>query len=264
MAGIVLNRLTSSDVEDAPTETTYIPSIIAAVNKLVDSSQANDGNAQVPPLKSGGFELSQLTVQMPDQWASGINVQFSPVVGLFAFQSFLSKNHIGLVEWRFSLTMPSAPGVGVGKMTAPFWPLHDVYTTSREGYFVHIDPSGNIDTGAPVNANVTGSIIYTADDQTPLVPSQGTSTSTANTPNSIFPMFIKTNMKSVGGIWAVKVDDAGTAADKSTKANGFAYSVDFDPSLTVKSGQKMIKINNIAGLPYNRKSIVTLVAISGE
>lgn len=237
----MLIKLTESNMDDAP-DGQYIDTIKKSINKIVDAQSVI--TSATGQQQNALFDVMTVDVQMPDCF-------IKPTMGSFWSPTnvFLRKHNDGLVELNFATN---------GGFVTQVMTLPTGYTPANDMNFIWWDAfaliaelgtisasTGIVDLGshAGTSSNVKGTVCFTAADQTPIVP-------------SCFPLFVKCKLTSINGLWAVAVADQGSAASAAQKVNGFCYTVDYTG---LPNGQ--IKINNIPGLPFNRKSTVTLLAI---
>lgn len=241
-----LLRLTDANMEDAP-EAQHMESIRSAVNQLVDETEKARGRADkgIRLLESADVEQAEFDIQVPGPFT---NITFAGTwadpVG--AKTSVWMKHPNGLVELHVACTGGGATTVAnLPSQLKPYdyvlGPTWDV-TAGAAGMF-QIDPSGVLTVNNTHEHFI--SVCYLALDSTPI-------------PLSCWPKFVNTRFDRVSAVLIAQVSDAETT--KTLPAGQVQHPT---WELTKSNGQNCVKLLNIAGLPYNRKSRIRLLIVGG-
>lgn len=244
----MLRRLSDSDLEDAPTAG-YIDAFVDSVNKLNDSVSTPAKPTTIDFLKQCSVEMFEFDMQVPDPWINAA-LSGSWVDVVAADKSGYMKHYDGSVEMRGNV---KSGGAGTNILTLP------------AGYLPAFTSSFGSDDGAGTHqaftvAPSTGHVIArTAGVAGLSLNCRFMSSDTICVVANCWPKIVSTKLKTVVGVMCIGVTDMGTASDTSSRPAGNAYSVDF--STVLNKGINQLKINNIPGLPYNRKTHIRLLAI---
>lgn len=245
-----LPKLTNQNMEDAP-EAKWVDSVKSTVNVAVQEIEQVRSEAHgIKLLENADVELVEVDVQVPDPWITvGVTPGAPAYQNGWADESFVGfyKGPDGVVEFRYSIS--GGPGVA-WTMPVGYCPTSYVsYAQSDDGgtgvaYPVIIDQSGAVTPGSNSGiCRATGR--YLSSDSTPV-------------PLSCWPKLVKTRFKKVSAVVVANVVDGETT---KTLPAGCVYPPVWEMSTMNGAGQ--VKLLNIAGLPYNRKSRVSLLIFGG-
>lgn len=247
-----LPKLTKQSMEDAPEDTKYIESIKQTVNVAVQEiEQLRSASHGIDLLSNANVEQVEVDVQMPDPW---IVVGYTP--GAPSFQNgwmqnddcVFSKSPDGVVEVIVSLSGSGAAFFPAFKLPVGYTPKHAFYFfswgngTATAGAFL-MSTDGSI--SPQFIDDMSGHVRFLAADSTPI-------------PASCWPKMVKTKFKKVSAVIVADVFDAETT--KPLPCGSVWHPIWETAS---ENGIPQIKLLNIAGLPYNRKSRVRLLIIGG-
>lgn len=238
-----LPKLTKQNMEDAPEESKYIESIKLTVNSSAQAIEDLRANRGIKFLENADVEAVEMEIQTPDPWLEAtVN---GPWVGTLKYM----KRDDGVVEIRISLTGGATNDV-ICTLPEGYRPYDDIIVPVSDLSFgefasVGIQQSGVVYCANESHSELGGVISYTSQDTTPV-------------PLSCWPKMIKTKLSAVKGVLVMDVFDAETTNPLPPASVG-------NPSweISTNAGQSNVKITNIAGLPYNRKSRVRLLIIGG-
>lgn len=246
-----LPKLTNQNMEDAP-EAKWVDSVKSTVNVAVQEiEQVRSENQGIKLLENADVELVEVEVQVPDPWITvGVTAGAPAYLNGWAAESGCSfyKGPDGVVEVRISIDGGTA-GLPAWVMPVGYRPVLAVYNNV-------MDPSGlggaqqiNIQGDGSVNITgtdiITGQFRYLSGDAAPI-------------PLSCWPKMVKTKFKKVAAVMVANVSDGETT--KGLPA-GCVYPPVWE--MSTMNGASQVKLLNIAGLPYNRKSRVSLLIFGG-
>lgn len=232
-------------MEDAPEDTKWVESIKGTVNGAVqeiENIRSLDHGIEL--LKSSDVEMSEFDVQVPDLWSELALI--TPWTGTLKYTKHLG----GMVEIRLSVT----GGVDhdtIGTLPQGYSPYDDVLCPVSDLSFgefasVGIQTDGTIYCARQSHSELGGVINYISKDTTPV-------------PLACWPKLIQTKFRDVAGVIVMKVTDASSTVTLPPQSVG-------NPAweMIVSGGKRQVKITNLPGLPYNRKSKVRLLVIGGS
>lgn len=245
---MLLRRIANSDLESAPDEP-WVESLADATNKLVDHASAPDKPMFIKLLQQADLELIEFDAQVPDPW---YKIGTSPAP---SFQNSYtgSGQYMKGYDGEVFVNLSVQDGVANTIFTLPvgFRPAAALNfiawdNTTGVGRLLQVGTDGSVGVVGAGLHPVLVTFSFMPADVTPII-------------QSCFPVMVKTRLKAVAGVWVVQVQDSGSSGQSNQAQTGYATSVDF--TTTMSKGQLMIKIKNVMGLPYNRKSHVKLLAL---
>ena len=228
-------------MEGAPEEK-WVDSVTNTVNSAVDQIELiRSERGGIDLLTEANVEQVEVDVEVPDPWTTGTLVN-----GYGGTLKFM-KHPNGVVETRFDITT-TAGGTIPFIFPAGYRPAETIYgfayNVTTPGYsWASVGTNGNMTLS--VDADHRGSFTFLSSDATPV-------------PLSCWPKMVKTRFKSVSSVVVSAVYDAATT---SPMPAGLIYSPVWET--TTMAGEINVKLLNIAGLPYNRKSRVRLLIVGG-
>lgn len=243
-----LPKLTKISMEDAPDDTKWVESVKGTVNvaiQEIEHLRSEDRGLKL--LDSADVDMSEFDVQVPDPWIYPTLTSGSPG----ATRNRYMKHKGGVVELHIDTTGLTTTDV-LFSMPVGYVPSELVYcvasdVTGSKFSFITINAVGDVSfisgTGA---VDAVCSISYLSSDSTDIQ-------------LSCWPRLIKTRFNEVSGVIVIRSEDAETTKPLPSSSLGSPVWE------LIKSGENYnVKINNIPGLPYNRKSRVRLLIIGGK
>ena len=245
-----LPKLTRHNTEDAPEDTKWFESVRQTVNESVRNIEdIRSTDRGIKLLQGADVEMVEVDVQAGDPWTKVANAGFlngwvQDVDPGFKYM----KGADGRVEIRFSLTA----GVDADVYTMPVGHIPDSqvqfsgYTSANAlaTYIIGTDGTVRFDSFAG-GESIRGQCVYQASDATPIA-------------LSCWPKLVKTVLSKVVGVVVLDVFDQETSKPLPP---GAVYAPVWESAN--QNGIPQVKLLNIAGLPYNRKSRVRLLFIGG-
>jgi hypothetical protein len=205
-------------------------------------------------LQQSDIELHSVDIQVPDPWW-----QVGVTPGAPSFQNSYTgtATYMKSYDGRVDVHIVVANGTAATIFTLPkgFSPKYPVSLVAWDGFLgsatviAQVLADGTVRQIGGTTHTVEFDTSFMAADVTPLIPPKQ------------FPINIDTGLPSVAGMWVVRVEDGGTSGTSIQANEGYVGSIPFTTQMA--HGKLTIKIKNIMGLPYNRKSTVTLLAIGG-
>lgn len=244
-------RITDDDFSDAPAGD-YQDAIKDSVNKLVDRSNAAQ-LIQATPLANNNLEIVDFNVQIPSPLVAvgSTAVPYAGTWAGFSQGSYIMRDYTGMVTLFLSATAGAAATVmfmptgyvPITATTAVVW--DETGGIPRE---MTVDSASGVQISATTGHTIRGSVSFMSVDVTPQ-------------PAKCWPQFVQTGLTNIKGVCVVRVQDGGgdNRVQTSNRSPGQAFSVDW--TLVTQRGVTQVRINNINGLPYSRKSIVSLLLI---
>lgn len=238
-----LPKLTKQNMEDAPEEQ-WVESIKGTVNVAVQEiEKTRSENHGIKLLDSADVELVEIEVQVPDPW-----IQMTPLTGGWTDAgggNWYHKMPDGLVEIMMDVTS----GAGVAfTMPVGYRPARTLKLVGWEAAIasaVDVDLNDLGEISQSLDAEWRLHTTYMAKDTTPIA-------------LSCWPKLVKTKFKKVSAVVVANVADAETT---KTLPAGCVYHPVWE--MSTMNGTSQVKLLNIAGLPYNRKSRVSLLIFGG-
>lgn len=237
-----LPKLTKQNMESAPEET-WVEAVKTTVNVAVeeiDHIRSIDGGIKL--LENANVELVDLEVQVPDPWTTVTTFANSWIAG--PRLNRYRKGPDGVVEILVSITDGTA---GNAAFTLPVgYRPHQVLIKSAW------------DTTTPlarrIDINTTGTVVPQTGTVAHELHTSFLAIESSPVPLSCWPKFVKTKFVNVAAVVIAGVYDGATTLPLPA---GAAYAPVWESSS--QGGFPQVKIVNIAGLPYNRKSRVSLL-----
>lgn len=256
-----LSRLTRQNMDDAPDDARWVEAIKSVVNETARRVEdiRSEGSG-ISLISNADVEVAEVDVQMPDPWIKvGVTTNAPAFKNAWADASASSftrfyKDDDGVVEIRLGLAGGSgAAGTVVFTLPSQYFPstpigftVSDINIAAPAVYAASIDTSGNILVYNASADALYGHVRFLSLDSTPIPP-------------SCWPKLIKTKFKNVAGVIVLDVDDAETT---SPLPAGSIFHPVWDA--TEVDGMPHVKLLNVPGLPYNRKSHIRLLIIGGK
>lgn len=241
-----LPKLTKQNMEGAPEER-YIDSIKSTMNVTVQEIEKLRSDTKgIKLADSANVEVAEFDVQAPDPWISVADASLSSgwvaAAGAPGFKYMKAPG--GQVEARINLQ----GGVDGVVFTLPVGyrpsdPTQDAGLNlgTFAGVLISITAAGVVSVTGSGGALWVGHVVFLSSDAVPV-------------PLSCWPKFIKTKFKAVSGVSIMNVSDA---QDTAKLPAGAVYQPVWE--FSTQAGIPQVKLLNIAGLPYNRKSRVRLL-----
>lgn len=228
-------------MEGAPEER-WVDAVKSVVNGAVDQIEAVRSQGQgIELLKNADVEEVELDVEVPDPWVTGTLVN-----GYGGTLKYM-KSPSGVVEVNFDIT---TTGGGTIPFIFPtgYTPVSTIYgfayNVTAPGYsWARVQSNGNMTLSA--DADHRGMFSFLSSDSTPI-------------PLSCWPKMVKTKFSRVSAVLVGAVFDGATT---SPLPAGAVYHPVWET--TTMAGEINVKLLNIAGLPYNRKSRIRLLIFGG-
>lgn len=236
-----LPRLTKQNMEGAPEEK-WVDSVKMTVNSTVDQIELiRSERGGIDLLSDANVEQVEFDVEVPDPWING------ELVNSYTGNLRYMKHPNGVVETRFQV-ITGAGGTIPFIFPAGYRPAHTVvgFATDKTtpGFsYASVGTNGNMT--LRLDADHDGSFSFLSSDATPV-------------PLSCWPKLIKTRFSKVSSVLVGSVSDAATTSPMP--AGQVQHPV---WETTTMAGEINVKLLNIAGLPYNRKSRVRLLIFGG-
>lgn len=232
----VFDKVTQEDLSDAP-KGKWLEALTTPLNDVLTTTKTTLSK-NITFDKNVLSETKEIDIDIPDAWQAMALVNGYANNAAPREQSAYTKHPDGTVEIRMSVT----GGAGFATMaTLPvgYRPQYDIYATGVTGAAL-INRIQITSAGAIVDGTGAGTadihFRFLASDATPV-------------PNSKFPVNFSTKMTSKPLYVAIaNVEDVTSSEPKKL---GCVMSCDW--SYGQVNGKPNIKINNICGLPYNRK-----------
>ncbi len=239
----VFDRVSEEDLADAP-KGNWVGAITTPLNDQLAANKTlmNGGLTFGQNIQS---EVREIDVIIPDAWTA-ISLQngFANNAGTAGYV----KHQDGTVELRGNITTASVAPVVIGTLPIGYRPAqkfyYPVYANAAAGY-ISIDTTGVVTAEVGINT-VHIQTRFLSSDATPPVP-------------SVLPVTFTTKFTaSPLAVIAISVLDTTKTESKPV---GCVPNPDW--SYGSFGGKPGIKINNVCGLPYNRKYRIKLLIIGG-
>lgn len=249
-----LPKLTRQNMEGAPEER-WVDSVKTTANESARQiEQLRSADHGVKLLENADVELVEVEVQVPDPWIKVSTTAGAPTFqnswtnygGGYTVAAFM-KHPDGSVEIKGTVK-DGAIGTLIFTLPVGYTPRENfniaVSSASAHGD-LYIGSNGTLTAGTGVNTDFGLACRFLSSDATPI-------------PLSCWPKLIRTKFKKVSAVLLAEVVDGETT--KPLPA-GLAHHPVWE--MTTQKGEPNVKLLNIAGLPYNRKSRIKLLIVGG-
>lgn len=242
-----LPKLTKQNTEDAPQDTRYFEAVKTTLNSTIEEvEKIRSEQSGIKLLQNADVEMIDVDVQVPDPW-----------IPVTAFDNGYAENNPnnkyykgpdGVVELHFSLI---GGGADLYAFTLPVGYRPDVQLDFNSWDSNIADHAYITNAGVFVPAQIcangepSGCVRFLASDSNPV-------------PLSCWPKMIKTKFTKVSAVMVGGVYDAQTSEPLPA---GAVHPPVWE--MSTQGGFPQVKLLNIAGLPYNRKSLVRLLIFGG-
>lgn len=253
-----LQKLTKQNMEDAPEDTIWVESVKSTVNTAIQRLEDIRGENGINLIHDANVQESDITVQVPDPWIKvGVTagapsfkngwIDFSAAVSDTRFY----KDDDGVVEVRIGLAGGAGiAGTAVFTLPSQYWPstpvafsVQDLNLAAPAVYAASIDTSGNVIVYTASADALWGQVRFLSLDATPIQ-------------LSCWPQSVKVPFKQVAAVLVARVQDG---ADTKPLRAGAVFQPEWE--MTTLEDSPAVRLLNIPGLPYNRKSLVKLFII---